>query len=107
MHRPEPAPPDPALSQCAGCWRATETIFGRCPQCGYAKDPEGIPYKESYMARGPGPDSGVWGPLALALVPGAAMAALGFYVFDSLAIAALGLVIGPIVTRVLFVLLAE
>ena len=91
--------PAEALSECPGCGRETKTAFGRCPQCGYAKKPEALPYSENYIARGPGPGPGLplaggfLGLVGMGAVPGLAIAALGLFVVDSLAVAIAGVVV--------------
>src|SRR3981189_1837328 len=88
-----------ALTQCPGGGRATKTVFGHCPQCGYAKNPGAAPYTESYIARGPGPNAAPFGQGLLGAagllgaVPGLGIAALGLFVFDSLAVAIAGFVV--------------
>ena len=87
-----------ALTECPGCGRATKTVFGHCPQCGFTKNPGAAPYTESYIARGPGPSagpfgSGLLGPVGLGAVPGLGIAALGLFVFDSVAVAIVGFVV--------------
>src|SRR5207244_1465835 len=94
--------------ECPGCGKETKTVVGRCPQCGYAKNPGAVPYTESYIARGPGPDAGLIGsilrPAGLAAVPGLGIAALGLFIFDSLTLAIVGvvvLVLGSLVSSAL------
>jgi hypothetical protein len=86
------------LTECPGCGRATKTVFGHCPQCGYAKNPGAAPYTESYIARGRGPNAGPFGSglvetVGLGALPGLGIAALGLFVFDSVAVAIVGVVV--------------
>lgn len=47
------------LTRCEGCQRLTRTVFGKCPNCLYVKDPEKVLPQREYKPSGSGPH--LWG----------------------------------------------